>query len=641
MKSNYRKDIDGIRGIAVLAVVLYHANIELFSGGYLGVDIFFVISGYLITQIINNELKSKRFNLILFYERRIRRIIPILYLVILLLIPLVIINFVPADGRNFFESVFSITALSSNFLFWLEEGEYFTRDNSLKPLLHTWSLSVEMQFYLFFPLLLLFLKKNKKKELNIIIFFTLISMFLSFWMSKTNKDANFYLIFSRIWEIMAGVICYYLMQKSKKTIEGKYNETITLFAICLIFLSFFLFEKETRHPSYLTLIPIVSTMILISFSQKTLLARKILENNVINFFGLISYSLYIIHFPVLAILNYKGLEINIPLTMFGIVFFSFLSWRYIEKPFRDREKISSRSIFGYYFSISFFFLIIGLSGHFYIKDKTDSFINKDFISPKFTIDKSIMVLGDSHASQYYWGLKEYFGKNKVEDFSVYGCIPLFNLDKVDSKRGKGFCKKEMSDALDLFINDKNYSTLILSNMGPVYLDKKSFKNKSEHRIDGLEITHDYQKDIKDAWKIFEIAMNETFERLSNLGKSKNIIYIIDIPELGASERLCDQDGKKISFLGKSIWIKTSQTNKCFVSKKEYLLRSTRYNNLVKKIAADYPKIKVFEPSVLICNEKKCNGILNNKRIYKDQDHLSRYGSFYLGKYLSKLILEFQ
>ena len=242
MKSNYRKDIDGIRGIAVLAVVLYHANIELFSGGYLGVDIFFVISGYLITQIINNELKSKRFNLILFYERRIRRIIPILYLVILLLIPLVIINFVPADGRNFFESVFSITALSSNFLFWLEEGEYFTRDNSLKPLLHTWSLSVEMQFYLFFPLLLLFLKKNKKKELNIIIFFTLISMFLSFWMSKTNKDANFYLIFSRIWEIMAGVICYYLMQKSKKTIEGKYNETITLFAICLIFLSFFLFE---------------------------------------------------------------------------------------------------------------------------------------------------------------------------------------------------------------------------------------------------------------------------------------------------------------------------------------------------------------------------------------------------------------
>ena len=169
MKSNHRKDIDGIRGIAVLAVVLYHANVEFFSGGYLGVDIFFVISGYLISLIINEELKSKKFNLIHFYERRIRRIIPILYLIILLIIPFVIINFIPADGRNFFESVFAITTLSSNFLFWLEEGEYFTRDNSLKPLLHTWSLSVEMQFYLLFPLLLLFLEKIKKPKLNIII----------------------------------------------------------------------------------------------------------------------------------------------------------------------------------------------------------------------------------------------------------------------------------------------------------------------------------------------------------------------------------------------------------------------------------------------------------------------------------------
>ena len=219
MKSNHRKDIDGIRGIAVLAVVLYHANVEFFSGGYLGVDIFFVISGYLISLIINEELKSKKFNLIHFYERRIRRIIPILYLIILLIIPFVIINFIPADGRNFFESVFAITTLSSNFLFWLEEGEYFTRDNSLKPLLHTWSLSVEMQFYLLFPLLLLFLEKIKKPKLNIIIALALISMFLSFWISKTHKDANFYLTTSRLWEIMAGVICYYLMQKRRNTIK--------------------------------------------------------------------------------------------------------------------------------------------------------------------------------------------------------------------------------------------------------------------------------------------------------------------------------------------------------------------------------------------------------------------------------------
>ena len=641
MKSNHRKDIDGIRGIAVLAVVLYHANVEFFSGGYLGVDIFFVISGYLISLIINEELKSKKFNLIHFYERRIRRIIPILYLIILLIIPFVIINFIPADGRNFFESVFAITTLSSNFLFWLEEGEYFTRDNSLKPLLHTWSLSVEMQFYLLFPLLLLFLEKIKKPKLNIIIALALISMFLSFWISKTHKDANFYLTTSRLWEIMAGVICYYLMQKRRNTIKKKYCETLSLLAIFFILISFFLFDKETRHPSYYTLVPIISTMILISYSTHTYLTKKILENKVINYFGVISYSLYIIHFPVLAILNYNSFEINLEFTLLTIVFFSFFSWKYIEKPFRDIEKISSKKIFIYYFSISFLLVTIGLLGHFFIKDKTDNFVNKDFISPKYTIDKSIMVLGDSHASQYYWGLKEYFGKNSVEDHSAYGCIPLFNLEKVDSKREKGFCKKKMSNALNLFVEDSKYSTLILSNMGPVYLDKKAFKNKGENRIEGLEITHDHQKDITDAWEIFEIAMNETFHRLSELGKDKNIFYIIDIPELGASERLCDLEGKKISFFGKSFWLKKPKTKECFVSKKEYIIRSKRYNDLVKKIARNYPMIKIFEPSTLICNENKCKGILNNKRLYKDPDHLSKYGSFYIGKYLSRLILEFE
>ena len=216
MKLNHRKDIDGIRGISVLAVIFYHANVNLFSGGYLGVDIFFVISGYLITLIINEELKRKKFKIFDFYERRIRRIIPILYVLIFCIIPIVLIHFLPTDGRNFFESVFSITTFSSNILFWLEEGEYFTRDNSLKPLLHTWSLSVEMQFYLIFPLLLLFLEKLKKYKLNIVFTITLISMFSSFWMSGINQDANFYLLITRIWEILAGSICYYIVIKKKK-----------------------------------------------------------------------------------------------------------------------------------------------------------------------------------------------------------------------------------------------------------------------------------------------------------------------------------------------------------------------------------------------------------------------------------------
>ena len=637
MKLNHRKDIDGIRGISVLAVIFYHANVNLFSGGYLGVDIFFVISGYLITLIINEELKRKKFKIFDFYERRIRRIIPILYVLIFCIIPIVIIHFLPTDGRNFFESVFSITTFSSNILFWLEEGEYFTRDNSLKPLLHTWSLSVEMQFYLIFPLLLLFLEKLKKYKLNIVFTITLISMFSSFWMSGINQDANFYLLITRIWEILAGSICYYIVIKKKK-IEERICEVFSFLAIFIIFISFFFFDTETRHPSYFTLLPIVSTMILICFSQNTYLVKQILENRVINFFGLISYSLYLIHFPVFAIIDYKGIEVNLLLILPVIIFFSFLSWKYIEKPFRDRKKISSKIIFSSYFSVSLLLAIIGLMGHFFIKDKTDNFSNEDFISPKFITDKSIMVLGDSHASQYSWGLKEYFGDDKVEDHSAFACIPLFNLEKIDSRRGEGFCRNKMSNALNLFIEDSKYETLILSNMGPIYLDGEAFQNKFESRLDGLKVTHYYQKNVKDAWKIFEISMNETFQKLSQLGENKKIIYIIDIPELGVSDRSCDLDGKKISFFGRIFWLRNPQIKDCYVSKEEYLMRSKRYNNLVKKIAKNFPKITIFEPSVLICNKQKCNGILNNQRLYKDPDHLSKYGSFYLGKHLSELIL---
>ena len=637
MTLNQRKDIDGIRGISVIAVILYHANLSVFSGGYLGVDIFFVISGYLITLIINEELKIKKFKILDFYERRIRRIIPILYILIFSIMPIVIINFLPADGRNFFESVFSITTLSSNILFWLEEGEYFTRDNSIKPLLHTWSLSVEMQFYLIFPLLLLFLEKVKKQKLNILFAITLISMFSSFYLSGINKDANFYLLNTRVWEILAGSICYYIVLK-RENLKKILCESISFFAIFLILISFFLFDAETQHPSYLTLLPIISTMTLICFSPKTYLVKQILENRVINFFGLISYSLYLIHFPVFAIMNYKGIEVNLILTLPAVIFLSFLSWKYIEKPFRDRKKISSKLIFSYYFSVSFLLAIIGLIGHFSIKDKTDNFLNEDFISPKFIIDKSIMVLGDSHASQYYWGLKEYFGDDKVEDHSAFACIPLFNLEKTDARRGEGYCRNKMSHALNLFIDDSKYDTLVLSNMGPMYLDGEAFKNKFESRLDGLKITHYHQKNINDAWKVFEISMNETFHKLSELGENKKIIYIIDIPELGVSERSCDIEGKKISFLGKIFWLRKPKINECYVSSQEYLMRSERYNNLVKKIAKKFPKIEIFEPSVFICNNQKCQGILDNKRLYKDPDHLSKYGSYYLAKHLSELIL---
>ena len=640
MAFKYRKEIDGLRGIAIIPVILYHLNIPFFSGGYIGVDIFFVISGFLITSIIHNNIKEKKFSLLDFYERRLRRIIPILYLILILSIPFTLINFIEVDSRNFFESLFAVITFSSNFLFWLEEGEYFTRENSLKPLLHTWSLSIEMQFYIIFPLIIIILEKVKKLKIMIISLTCFFSFLIANWLSLVNPDASFYLSLTRIWELLLGSLCA-LLRISCNKVKSK-SDYICFFSFIIIFLSVFFFNDKTLHPSFFSLFPVLATCFLILFSEESNSFKRLLQFGPLVVVGLISYSLYILHFPMIAFLKYLDISMSTNIIfVFLICLFliSYFSWVYIETPFRKKNQISKKKFLRLYFFLSIILASVGLSGHFLIKDKTDNFVNNQFDSPRFLIKNSIMVLGDSHAGHYVWGLKQYFGENKVDDFSSNGCIPFIDFDRVDSRFKEGVCPKEMNLALEKFAKEQKYEILIMSNMGPVYLDGTTFKNKGEARVKGLKLTLKNFDNVDDNWKLFEIGMRNTFDFLSNLETEKKVFYVVDIPELGLTERQCDVNGKTLTFKNFNFILKKPNFKNCFVKEKEYLSRSKRFNDLVNNIGADYPKIKIINTSNFLCKNEVCKGIEDNHKLYKDADHLSKFGSLYISKFISDEIMK--
>ena len=640
MAFKYRKEIDGLRGIAIIPVILYHLNIPFFSGGYIGVDIFFVISGFLITSIIHNNIKEKKFSLLDFYERRLRRIIPILYLILILSIPFTLINFIEVDSRNFFESLFAVITFSSNFLFWLEEGEYFTRENSLKPLLHTWSLSIEMQFYIIFPLIIIILEKVKKLKIMIISLTCFFSFLIANWLSLVNPDASFYLSLTRIWELLLGSLCA-LLRISCNKVKSK-SDYICFFSFIIIFLSVFFFNDKTLHPSFFSLFPVLATCFLILFSEESNSFKRLLQFGPLVVVGLISYSLYILHFPMIAFLKYLDISMSsniIFVFLICLFLISYFSWVYIETPFRKKNQISKKKFLRLYFFLSIILASVGLSGHFLIKDKTDDFVNNQFDSPRFLIKNSIMVLGDSHAGHYVWGLKQYFGENKVDDFSSNGCIPFIDFDRVDSRFKEGVCPKEMNLALEKFAKEQKYEILIMSNMGPVYLDGTTFKNKGEARVKGLKLSLKNFDNVDDNWKLFEIGMRNTFDFLSNLETEKKVFYVVDIPELGLTERQCDVNGRILTFKNFNFILKKPNFKNCFVKEKEYLSRSKRFNDLVNNIGADYPKIKIINTSNFLCKNEVCKGIEDNQKLYKDADHLSKFGSLYISKFISDVIMK--
>ena len=353
----YRPEIDGLRAIAVLPVMLFHAGFTAFSGGFVGVDIFFVLSGYLITSIIVGEAEQGKFSLLRFYERRARRILPALLLIVTATLPFAYFWMTRAQWHDYAESLVGVATFSSNILFWLQT-DYFATASELKPLLHTWSLAVEEQFYIVFPLLvMLIMRIGRKAMLPVFIIIALASLGWSEYAAHAYPSANFFLLPSRAWELLAGSCCALWLRHANMAIDAdlrrhampgkparhilmvpEFVQHIAAIAgIVMIIIAIVQFDPETPFPSLYALLPVCGTMALILFLRPDFWLTRLLSVRPLVAIGLISYGAYLWHQPVLAfyrLTNFAHDPVMLSLMLVISLMLAAFSYWLVEQPVR-------------------------------------------------------------------------------------------------------------------------------------------------------------------------------------------------------------------------------------------------------------------------------------------------------------------
>ncbi len=383
MEIKYRPEIDGLRAVAVLAVVIYHAEFVLgghkvLPGGFLGVDVFFVISGFLITSLMMKELNSTgRISIGDFYEKRARRLLPVLFVVMAATIPFAWKHLLPAQMVDFSSSLFFSLFFGSNFYWDFSLQKYGAESGTLKPLLHTWSLAVEEQYYIVYPLILLAIYRWFKA--NVIVLLTagfLLSLQFSEWMTVRDSSFSFYMLPSRFWELLAGgLLANILHLHPQKDNDALLNRVMPIFGLYLIVYSIVFFDfEEMKHPGFATLIPVVGTVLIIWFANEKDLVTRVLSSKGFVSLGLVSYSFYLWHYPVFSFArikddarsNYDMLELLVASLVLAII-----SYFLIEKPFRNRARIGLR-----YFALFSVGLVMVFSAFYFAAVKTDGVLGR-------------------------------------------------------------------------------------------------------------------------------------------------------------------------------------------------------------------------------------------------------------------------
>lgn len=406
----YRSDVDGLRALAVFGVILFHAGSPYITGGFLGVDVFLVISGFLITRILIENAENDKFSFLDFYSRRFRRIYPALLTMITLFSMISLFIMVPYDLKNFGQSVVASILSSNNILLYLTSG-YWSTAAEFKPLYHTWTLAVEEQYYVVIPFLIYFIHKIKPKNTNPLLFYTLALIFIasfSFcYIYQDNREFTFLMLFSRAWELLAGAIAAIIYKKTNTN-----SNSLSMLGLLLIVFSYFYVSKSDFHPGLITIFPVMGTALIVLFNRNSNnFLFRLLSIKPFVFMGLISYSLYLWHQPVFASIRLVSQEQ--PQTLYFItaipliILISYLSWRFIEKPFRNNKLIPEKKSVTILILWSIALVFYGLILH-----KTygfQNFFNKFSYdgNPQAYVDQaykyqqkatgSVLIIGDSYA----------------------------------------------------------------------------------------------------------------------------------------------------------------------------------------------------------------------------------------------------
>lgn len=366
---NYRPDIDGLRAVAVLPVILFHAGFSAFGGGFVGVDVFFVISGYLITSLIISDLSAGTFLLSAFYERRVRRIFPAFFVVCVCSALVAALWLLPQDMVFFSRSLLSAAVFVSNINFW-READYFDTFSRSKPLIHTRSLSIEEQFYLLFPVFLLALWKFAGAVRAILFGVAVLSLLLAEWSSHYHPVANFYWLPTRAWELLIGALVAIYQSRFSEPASGATlrQQFLSILGLSLIVYSIVAFKEGMNFfPGHYGLLPTLGTALLLLPASRPTIAGRLLSLEPLRLVGLISYSAYLWHQPLFAFARYRSfgepkMSVFLLLSMAALIL-GYISWRYIEQPFRNRKVVARRTIFVFFAAGTTALIGAGLAGY--------------------------------------------------------------------------------------------------------------------------------------------------------------------------------------------------------------------------------------------------------------------------------------
>ena len=622
MNKTRRVDIDSLRGLSVIAVIIFHLDHAYFPNGYLGVDLFFVISGYVITKSIIKKYYEGNFKFTDFYIKRIRRILPVLLVVLISSFLVGVYLLLLSDLKKFSESLLTSLGFISNFYFWITGG-YFSTNDQLKPLLHLWSLSVEEQFYLFFPFFLYFLFKISRKlqfYLSAIILISLISFFIDiFFISKGHTDAIFFLFPARIWQFGLGI---YFALLPNLIIKNLWIDR--LYLVIAFVLIIFNFVYKINFLPDATLMSLGAALILYRQNNEKNILSKVFNIKPLVYIGLISYSLYLWHWPVISFSKYVFID---ELT-FGIMFFciitifllSSLSWKLVEQPFLYKYSIKKVLTFVSltYLGLTFLTIIIIFSKT--LPSRYDQFPNllanslgstytcslKDYrkfgnhfvclINSKNKADSKSIIFGNSHAYMYGWGLKDYWKDKNQKGYIIQmdGCFPF--IDKNISKK----CIKKAKDYFKTISESKNIKNVIIG----YNWHRKNFVDEN-----GKTFTDDSFKIIKDS----------TDNLIVQFQKNKKNVYLIgpiDIPyKLISSE------------LSRRIIFKNETNYKLYKSRKDF---DKKYSKIIKYYDKKLSN-KFLKPFSQLCDDTRCFFGDQNGSFFSDAHHLSYYGSMKMKK----------
>lgn len=641
--NNFKYDINGLRAYAVAIVVLFHFGIAGFSAGFIGVDIFFVISGFLMTSIVHKGMQKQNFSFLKFYLSRAIRILPALVLLCLVLLVIGWFSLLPHDYQVLAKHVFSSVHFFSNITYLTESG-YFDTTSHNKALLHTWSLSVEWQFYLLFPLIVALIYKISQSLKFIFIVFalgTLLSLALAIYSGVQHPSAGFYLLPTRAWELLAGGLVFYANLKIQNI---KYSRLIEVLGFAFIVLSLYLFNSSTLWPSYHAILPVLGTMLVIWAQQQDSVFTKPVAFQVL---GNISYSVYLWHWPIVFFLNYYELLNRIDLVCIGIfasLILGYISYRWVENPTRNKlSQYQTVTAYGIWIftigAVSALCIWIYLQNG--VQNRVSPEVNKTLLFSQDMNSRreeclvmmgdplkscqygqgptSLLVVGDSHANAMMLGVENALPENtSVLSWNISGCTAVEGLKK--SSHAKYECGKHITQILNLIQQQpKGLPILIVNRTNALFHGEPENENVSKPTRYIDQTFPAYNLDYK---KQMQKAYVETLCKFA----ANNPVYVTR-PTPEADFEVPPALAKRQAFTG--INSDVSMSREKYQSRSEHAWEA-------QDIAQKKCGVQIIDISEAFCNDQVCSFVKNGQPLYMDDDHMSWKASTILTPYFKKI-----